>query len=104
VWILLNPGIYLFCYHFEQLLIFNERLEDIETAIDFIRNTVTNGGHVYIHCKAGKGRSATYAMCYLMLEKKKTPMEAQLHLLSHRPQVSKKLMAEKSCPSLSAEA
>ena len=38
----------------------------IQAAVDFIHQTLTNGGQIYVHCKAGRGRSATAVICYLL--------------------------------------
>ena len=45
------------------------------------------GNTVYIHCKAGRGRSATVAICWLMSAKSMDPWQAQQHLLDHRSHV-----------------
>lgn len=34
--------------------------------VEFIMNTTSAGGTVYVHCKAGRSRSATLVGCYLM--------------------------------------
>lgn len=34
--------------------------------VDFINKNVDKGGVVYVHCKAGRSRSATLVCCYLM--------------------------------------
>ncbi|KAI8916975.1 protein-tyrosine phosphatase-like protein [Powellomyces hirtus] len=48
---------------------------------------------VYIHCKAGRGRSATIALCWLLYRYELTPEEAQALLLTKRPQVDRTLAA-----------
>ncbi|KAI8348492.1 protein-tyrosine phosphatase-like protein [Mortierella sp. GBAus27b] len=48
-------------------------------------------GHVYIHCKAGRGRSATVALCWLVYYYNLTPQEAQGIMLKSRPQVDKNI-------------
>lgn len=40
--------------------------EQIESAVEFIREHIQKGGKVYVHCKAGRGRSATVVTCYLL--------------------------------------
>ncbi|KAF9353173.1 hypothetical protein BGX34_011751 [Mortierella sp. NVP85] len=45
-------------------------------------------GLVYIHCKAGRGRSATVALCWLVYFYNLTAQEAQQVLLKARPQAS----------------
>ena len=34
--------------------------------VEFIKENIVNGGIVYVHCKAGRSRSATLVGCYLM--------------------------------------
>ena len=41
-------------------------IDDVEAAVDFITKHATRGGRVYVHCKAGRARSATVAICWLM--------------------------------------
>ncbi|CAI5441861.1 unnamed protein product [Caenorhabditis angaria] len=38
----------------------------IHEAVQFIENVAAKGKTVYVHCKAGRTRSATVATCYLM--------------------------------------
>lgn len=66
------------------------RLEDIQRGVDFIQRHAEAGRKVYIHCKAGRGRSATIAMCYL-ITRGHTPDSAQALLTQKRPQVNQKL-------------
>ena len=42
------------------------RQADIERAVAFISEHVQQGGKVYVHCNAGRGRSAVCALAYLM--------------------------------------
>ena len=67
------------------------QLADIEQALEYIEQQRAAGHTVYIHCKAGRGRSATVAMCWLIRKYGMTPDEAQQHLQSHRQQVLKSL-------------
>ncbi|KAF9910038.1 hypothetical protein EC991_007369 [Linnemannia zychae] len=46
-------------------------------------------GAVYVHCKAGRGRSATVVLCWLVYFYKLTVLEAQVILLKARGQVDK---------------
>ncbi|KAK5648531.1 hypothetical protein RI129_003423 [Pyrocoelia pectoralis] len=49
-----------------------------------------NGGlqpTVYVHCKAGRTRSATLVGCYLMMRYRMTPEEAVNHMKSKRPHI-----------------
>jgi len=64
-------------------------VSQIETAVAYIEKHTKNGQTVYLHCKAGKGRSVTIALCYLMKSKKISAQEALIHIIKARPQVSK---------------
>ncbi|XP_077299702.1 protein tyrosine phosphatase, mitochondrial 1 [Arctopsyche grandis] len=46
-----------------------------------------NAGTVYVHCKAGRTRSATLVGCYLMMKHNWTPDEAVAHMKEKRPHV-----------------
>ena len=65
---------------------------DVEAAVDFITEQVEKGGKVYVHCKAGRARSATVAICWLIDYLKMDPEEAQKHLLQIRHQVNPRLL------------
>ena len=60
---------------------------DISRAVAFIDDHVARGHGVYVHCKAGRGRSATIVLCWLMAAKGISPEEAQQLLSSKRAQV-----------------
>ncbi|MEM0926758.1 MAG: dual specificity protein phosphatase family protein, partial [Planctomycetota bacterium] len=63
-------------------------LEDVEAAVEFIQKYTLQNDCVYIHCKAGRARSATVAMCWLMKYRGMSPADAQSHLLKCRPHVN----------------
>ncbi len=42
---------------------------------------------MYVHCKAGRTRSATLVGCYLMAEKGLTPEEAVNFMAARRPHI-----------------
>ena len=44
-------------------------------------------GTVYVHCKAGRTRSATLVGCYLMLKNKWSPEQAVDHMRNCRPHI-----------------
>jgi len=67
------------------------RLSDIELAVDFVQQHVARGDTVYIHCKAGRARSATVALCWLMRYRAMTMDQAQAKLLECRPHINPRL-------------
>ena len=62
-------------------------LEDVCKGVRFIEQQSAGGGKVYVHCKAGRGRSATVALCWLMVAHDMTVDEAQQRLRERRPHV-----------------
>ncbi|KAI4311645.1 hypothetical protein MLD38_036524 [Melastoma candidum] len=66
---------------------FAPSLHDISLAVDFIHENVSCGQSTYVHCKAGRGRSTTIVICYLVQHKEMTPHEAYDYLKSIRPRV-----------------
>lgn len=62
-------------------------LPDVRLAVNFIQRHVDRGEKVYIHCKAGRARSATVALCWLIQERGLTANQAQSRLLAARPHV-----------------
>jgi len=66
-------------------------IEEIEKAIEFIEKFRERDQTVYLHCKAGKGRSTTIALCYMMKSRRISAQEALLKIIKKRPQVSKYL-------------
>ena len=66
-------------------------LDDICRAVDFIDRYAQAGESVYLHCKAGRGRSATVAMCWLIKSQQIDSEQAQQILNRVRPFVNQKL-------------
>ena len=66
-------------------------LDDVNQAVEFVQQHVTDGDTVYIHCKAGRARSATIAICWLMKYRSMTAEQAQQKLLDCRPHTNAKL-------------
>lgn len=60
-------------------------LEQIKTSVEFINSYREKNQSVYIHCKAGRYRSALIAACYLINNEKFTPEQARDHLKTLRP-------------------
>uniref|UniRef100_A0A0K0DVJ6 Phosphatidylglycerophosphatase and protein-tyrosine phosphatase 1 n=1 Tax=Strongyloides stercoralis TaxID=6248 RepID=A0A0K0DVJ6_STRER len=56
-------------------------------AISFMEEINNEGKSVYVHCKAGRTRSATIAMCYLLKKYNYMPNIALEFLKKKRPQV-----------------
>ncbi|MFO0905517.1 MAG: phosphatidylglycerophosphatase and protein-tyrosine phosphatase 1 family protein [Pirellulales bacterium] len=68
-------------------------LDHIRRAVAFMQRHVMRGETVYVHCKAGRARSATVVMCWLIAHRGMSPAEAQKHLLARRPHVMPRLDA-----------
>ena len=66
-------------------------LEDVTAAVEFIQSHVAQGHRVYIHCKAGRARSATVAICWLMKSRGITKEEGQQILSQARPHINQHL-------------
>lgn len=61
-------------------------LDAIEEGVEFIRKSVNQGLSVYIHCKAGRGRSALVLTCYLIKYHGFSAEDAIKHIQKDRPQ------------------
>lgn len=66
-------------------------LGDVRRAVAFMRDHIARGGGVYVHCKAGRARSATVVLCWLVAEKGLAPEAANALLVERRPQVLRHL-------------
>ncbi|THG16214.1 hypothetical protein TEA_008573 [Camellia sinensis var. sinensis] len=60
---------------------------DICKAVDFIHVNASCRKTTYVHCKAGRGRSTTIVLCYLVEHKQMTPDAAYEYVRSTRPRV-----------------
>ncbi|VDN51930.1 unnamed protein product [Dracunculus medinensis] len=60
---------------------------DIDHAVKFVDNIGNRGKSVYVHCKAGRTRSALLTTCYLMRKNDWLPNVAFEYLKSKRPHV-----------------
>lgn len=67
------------------------KLGDVRGAVEFVEDHVRRGDSVYIHCKAGRARSATVAMCWLIKYRGMSAPQAQKHLLEARGHVNPKI-------------
>jgi len=63
---------------------FEPSLEDLIKGANFIKERKEQGESVYIHCRAGHGRGASVAFCYLLAEKKMTLEETQKTISKYR--------------------
>ncbi|XP_010538406.1 PREDICTED: putative dual specificity protein phosphatase DSP8 [Tarenaya hassleriana] len=66
---------------------FAPSMEAIAQAVDFIHRNALVGKTTYVHCKAGRGRSTTIVICYLVHHKHMTPEAAYAYVRSIRPRV-----------------
>ncbi len=66
-------------------------LEDLARGVRFIFEQIAAGRKVYVHCKAGRGRSATLVLCYLMASRRIDAAEAYRLLQEARPNVARAL-------------
>ncbi|KAJ6389211.1 hypothetical protein OIU77_027531 [Salix suchowensis] len=66
---------------------FAPSLNDICQAVAFIHENVSSGQTTYVHCKAGRGRSTTIVICYLVHHMQMTPDAAYNYVRSIRPRV-----------------
>ena len=67
------------------------KLEDIDAAVDFMCEQISDGRRVYVHCKAGRARSATVVSCWLIRARQMSAQEAQQTMLRARPHVNPRI-------------
>ena len=68
---------------------FNHPSEEfVERGAEFIERHAKSGGTVYVHCKAGRARSATIVLWWLVRFRGMTPEAAQRKLLAMRPHIN----------------
>lgn len=68
---------------------FNHPLEEhVQAGAAFIEKHVANGGTVYVHCKAGRARSATIVLWWLVRYRHMTPADAQQQLIKYREHIN----------------
>ena len=63
-------------------------LESVEHAVEFMEQQINDGKRVYVHCKAGRARSATVVACWLIKNRGMTAEEAQNRMTRTRPHVN----------------
>ncbi len=62
--------------------------ENIKKGVKFLESRKNQEGKTYIHCKAGRGRSATVLICHIMKQLNLTPDEAIAYVKKYRPVIS----------------
>jgi len=60
-------------------------LENVERGVAFMQEQISQGRRVYVHCKAGRARSGTVVLCWLIATRGLSPAEAQAWILQRRP-------------------
>jgi atypical dual specificity phosphatase len=78
-------------FHMPTVDFTHPRYDDVAQALEFMDRKIAEGRKIYVHCKAGRGRSATVVIAYLITRKQMTIVDAQNLLLSIRPHVNAKL-------------
>ncbi|KAK4794524.1 hypothetical protein SAY86_012518 [Trapa natans] len=66
---------------------FAPSLFNICQAVEFLHKNASRGQTTYVHCKAGRGRSTTIVICYLVKHKQMTPEDAYDYVKSIRARV-----------------
>ena len=66
-------------------------VDALRNGVAFIDRFRSEGRRVYCHCKAGRGRSATIALAWLIHSQALTPEAAEQFLIDRRPQVNRRL-------------
>lgn len=73
------------------------KIDDVIAAVDFMDATIAKGAssdephRVYVHCKAGRARSATVVICWLMKTRQISKEDAQQVINRARPHVNQRL-------------
>ncbi|KAL7608476.1 hypothetical protein Lser_V15G09668 [Lactuca serriola] len=67
--------------------LFAPSIDDICEAVNFIHGKTLAKQGTYVHCKAGRGRSTTIVICYLIQHRHMSPAAAYAYVRSIRPRV-----------------
>jgi len=62
--------------------------EDIKMGIEFMKKIIDSGKNVYVHCKAGRGRSVVAVVCYLVEIDNMSVDDAITYVKEKRPQIN----------------
>jgi atypical dual specificity phosphatase len=76
---------------------------DLRRGVAFIRDELAAGRKVYVHCKAGRKRAPTLALCWL-ISTGLSPQHAQRTLSTARRQVSPRLWRDPAVREFQAQA
>lgn len=71
-------------------------LDSLQRAVSFIQRFAARGQRVYCHCKAGRGRSATVALAWLVHAHRISPAVAEQHIIERRPQTNRRLTTRRA--------
>jgi atypical dual specificity phosphatase len=66
-------------------------LAEVIRAVEFIERYAREESSVYVHCKAGRGRSATVVLCWLIKSQQITKEKAHQKMLAIRPFINPRL-------------
>ncbi|XP_074594541.1 protein tyrosine phosphatase, mitochondrial 1 isoform X2 [Brevipalpus obovatus] len=61
--------------------------DNLDRGVSFIKSFDGTGNSVYVHCKAGRTRSATLVACYLIQKYNLKPREAVELIITKRPHI-----------------
>lgn len=64
---------------------------DLKRGVEYLREQVSRGRKVYVHCKAGRGRGPLMVLCYLIASRGLTATEAFAIIKQARPHVNSRL-------------
>lgn len=70
-------------------------LSTIKQGVSLIKGREEKGVKVYVHCKAGRGRSASIVFCWLVNDRQLSMEEAMNLLISKRPHVNRRIHERK---------
>ncbi|CAF1116209.1 unnamed protein product [Adineta ricciae] len=66
--------------------------QTIEKAMKFMKEALDRNENIFVHCKAGMGRSATIVYCHLIANEHMTPEDAMKLIKEKRPEVTTSLI------------
>lgn len=62
---------------------------NLREGLEFLRKQIDAGGKVFVHCKAGRGRSAILVLCYVMTRDRISAGEALAMIRRARPRLAR---------------